>query len=122
MKPISTDGIYLHIGRRVREERIKRGWTQEFLAERACLHASFIGQLERGLKKPSLKTIKILADIFGIKAGDIFDESPSCAKQHPIERKFADLLRDIPLQQQNILYQTIHQLARQTRKLLGTRR
>lgn len=110
--------IYEHIGRRVREERMRRGWTQEQLAEKAEVHLSFIGQLERGAKKPSLRTLKRLAETFGIRAGDLLDEpSPAAAKPYPMGKKFVDLVCDQPPERQRVLYDTLRQLVRQAKKI-----
>ena len=38
------------IGERLRAYRIQKGWSQEILAEKAELHHTYIGQLERGEK------------------------------------------------------------------------
>ncbi|MDI3533883.1 MAG: hypothetical protein PWQ82_248 [Thermosediminibacterales bacterium] len=46
------------IGKKIREIRLRMGFTQEQLGERAGLHYSYIGQVERGDKAPSLKTLK----------------------------------------------------------------
>ena len=110
-----AEDIYQHIGRRVREERTRRSWTQEQLAEKAETHLSFIGQLERGVKKPSLVTIKKLANAFGVKAGDLLDEG---APEKPISltEKTANLLRSYSSKQQVALYEVFRQLARQFRK------
>ena len=50
----------------LRELRHEKGWTQEELADRADLHFTYISQVERGLKSPSLRTIGQLIDAFGI--------------------------------------------------------
>ncbi|NPV43221.1 MAG: helix-turn-helix transcriptional regulator [Firmicutes bacterium] len=47
-----------YIGNRIRQLRIKSGLTQEQLGEKSNLHYSYIGQVERGDKVPSLKTLK----------------------------------------------------------------
>ena len=39
------------LGERLRSYRNQKGWSQEKLAERAGLHPTYIGQLERGEKK-----------------------------------------------------------------------
>jgi transcriptional regulator with XRE-family HTH domain len=44
-------------GRRVRELRKARGWTQEQLAEAADLHENYISRLETGEQEPGLFTI-----------------------------------------------------------------
>jgi len=107
--------IYQHIGRRIREERVRRGWTQEQLADKIEVHTSFIGQLERGLKKPSLVTLKKLADIFGIKAGDLLAEGPP-PKAQSLQRGFENLLQGYSLKQQAFLYDVFRRLARQFKK------
>ncbi|PTU30095.1 transcriptional regulator [Stenotrophobium rhamnosiphilum] len=48
-------------GQVVREEREKKGWSQELLAEAANLNRSYLGEIERGLVTPSLVTISKLA-------------------------------------------------------------
>ncbi|HZF00876.1 MAG TPA: helix-turn-helix transcriptional regulator [Methylomirabilota bacterium] len=45
----------------LRETRAKAEISQEELAERAGLHRTYISQLERGLKSPSLDVIVALA-------------------------------------------------------------
>jgi transcriptional regulator with XRE-family HTH domain len=46
----------------LREARGNAGISQEQLAERAGLHRTYISQLERGLKSPSLDVIVSLAN------------------------------------------------------------
>lgn len=111
-----TEDIYRHIGRRVREERVQRGWTQEQLAEKAETHLSFIGQLERGIKKPSLLTLKKIANAFGTKAGDLLDENQPSSKGNSAEKRFGDLLRGYSVREQDSLLKIFRQLARQIKK------
>ena len=42
--------IARELGERLRAYRTQRGWSQEEMAERADLHTTYIGQLERGEK------------------------------------------------------------------------
>ena len=48
-------------GQVLREIRKGRGMSQEELAFKSGYHPTYIGQLERGLKSPSLRTIMCLA-------------------------------------------------------------
>ncbi len=48
-------------GRVLRELRRKRGVSQEELGARSGYHRTYIGQLERGEKSPSLRTLFNLA-------------------------------------------------------------
>ena len=54
-------------GKVLREYRDKSGMTQEKLGFEAGCHSTFISQLERGLRQPSLTTIFMLAKCLDIK-------------------------------------------------------
>ena len=41
------------LGQRIREQRRKKGWTMDKLAEKADLSVNYVGDLERGVKAPS---------------------------------------------------------------------
>lgn len=45
------------IGKRIRGFRQRQGLSQEALAERCGLHATYIGQVERGEKNASMESI-----------------------------------------------------------------
>lgn len=53
-------------GERVRQARHRLGDSQEKLAERAGLHWSFVGQVERGRRNVSLHNILKLAQALGV--------------------------------------------------------
>lgn len=63
-------------GARIREIRTERGLTQEELADRASLHWTYVGQIERGERNLSLKNVLKLARGLGVAEADLF-ESPS---------------------------------------------
>ena len=42
------------LGQRIREQRRKKGWTMDKLAEKADLSVNYVGDLERGVKTPRL--------------------------------------------------------------------
>lgn len=48
-------------GEKVREERLKKGLSQEELAARASVHRTYIGMIERGEKNITLLNIKKVA-------------------------------------------------------------
>ena len=96
------------------------GWSQEELAEKAELHPSFIGQIERGLRAASFKTLERLGVIFGLKPADFLEDGPAAGaayKPHPLERKILGLLKGCSSREQQLVYQTIKHLLRQKRKL-----
>lgn len=57
----------------VRRLRQQRGWSQEELAHRAKRHRTFISQIERKIKSPTLETVEHIAAAFGVQIGDLVD-------------------------------------------------
>mgnify|MGYP001618616664 CR=1 FL=1 len=58
-------------GVHMRKIRQSQGLTQEKLAERAGMHFTYIGQIERGLRNPSLVNLQKLARALKVKAGEL---------------------------------------------------
>ena len=58
-------------GEHLRELRKKKGLTQEELADKAGMHFTYVGQIERGLRNPSLVNLHKLAKALGVRAGDL---------------------------------------------------
>ena len=96
------------------------GWSQEELAEKADLHPSFIGQIERGLRSASFKTLERLGVIFGLKPADFMvggGPGDAVYKPQPLERKILGLIKGCSTGEQQLVYQTIKHLLRQKRRL-----
>ena len=60
-------------GERLRQLRIKLGWSQEKLAFESGLDRSYVGGVERGERNISLRNIYRLAKALGIPAKVLFD-------------------------------------------------
>ncbi|HVC33312.1 MAG TPA: helix-turn-helix transcriptional regulator [Chloroflexota bacterium] len=58
-------------GRALREKRGAAAFSQEELAHRAKLHPTYISQLERGLKSPSLAAIESLARALDLRPDEL---------------------------------------------------
>jgi len=71
-------------GQRLRSIRLAKGLTQEELAEKAGLHATYIGIIERGKQGASLDTIEKLAVALGVKEEKFFS---FISRKYPIEEK-----------------------------------
>lgn len=110
-----ADDIYSELGSRVRTRRQQLGWTLERLGEASGLHPSFIGQIERGSKKASLKTLATLAQALDTTPGRLLDE-PQPRPQASWRDKIDALLRDASSDQREILYSTLQHLSRELRE------
>lgn len=71
--PINQENLRcIQLGKNIKKLRERKSWTQEELAEKANLHISYIGQIERGLRYPSLKVLFKIADALDIKITELF--------------------------------------------------
>lgn len=61
-----------NLGRRLRELRVKKGMTQEGLAEKTGLSVTFVGLVERGINTPSLETCNRIARALGVSIDELF--------------------------------------------------
>jgi transcriptional regulator with XRE-family HTH domain len=55
-------------GRNVRQARESMGLTQQLLAEKSSLSRTYLCDVERGLRNPSLLTVWRLAEALGMSA------------------------------------------------------
>jgi len=78
------------VGRRIRELRQKKGWSQEKLAEEAGLHRTYIGQVERGEKSIGVDRRRRVAVALGVPPSEILDVEPMADERHTAEA-LADL-------------------------------
>ncbi|MGA3083844.1 MAG: helix-turn-helix transcriptional regulator [Thermodesulfobacteriota bacterium] len=67
------ESILKKFGKRVREERLKLNLSQEKLAERAGLHRTYIGMIERAEKNITLENIDRIASALEISIKNLLD-------------------------------------------------
>ena len=59
------------LGRNVRAARLARGLSQEQLAFEAEMKRSYLNDLERGTRNPSVRALGRLAKALGVEAADL---------------------------------------------------
>ncbi|MDA8236219.1 MAG: helix-turn-helix transcriptional regulator [Clostridia bacterium] len=84
------------IGQRIRQARSKLGLTQEQLGERANLHYSYIGQVERGTKTPSVQTLDRIAKALNTGLEYILEEREDYVPSldNLLEKELLNLISD----------------------------
>ena len=61
-------------GDRVRKLRVAQGLSQEVLAQKAGLHRTYIGGIERGERNVSLINIEKIANVFDISMASLMGD------------------------------------------------
>ncbi len=64
--------IRARLGKRVRYLRTNLGWSQEKLGEKAGLHPTYVGGIERGERNVSLENLTKLSEAFQITLSELF--------------------------------------------------
>ena len=63
--------IRVRLGLNVRRLRDERGWSQEDYADRAGIHRTYVSDIERGRRNPTITVVEKLAVPFGIGASEL---------------------------------------------------
>lgn len=66
---------YIAIGKRIRQLRIERGWSQAMLAEKSGVEPSNISHIERAATKLSLPTLVNISNALEVTLDEIVYES-----------------------------------------------
>jgi len=75
-------------GKNLRNQRLKKGFTQEQLGELAKVNYKYIGEIERGEKNPTAVVIYKLSKALGVLVSEILSD-----KDHPYINE--DLLKEV---------------------------
>lgn len=65
--------IQARFGSVVRGQRLSVGLSQQELAHRSGLHRTYVTDVERGARNPSLNSIKKLSDALGVSLSNLFN-------------------------------------------------
>lgn len=70
------------LGRVIAIERRHAGLSQEALANRCKLHPTYISQLERGLKSPTIGTLHAIAEALGTTGSKLLQQAEEPAREN----------------------------------------
>jgi transcriptional regulator with XRE-family HTH domain len=87
---MSNQGVKKQFGLAIKNWRVKLGISQEELAWRAELHRTYVSDIERGFRNPSLQSIERLAKALNLSFTSLFQplgDSPKIDEDSP---------RDVP--------------------------
>ena len=82
------------LGQKFRDVRKKKGYTQHALAEMADIGNVYLGEIERGLKMPSLNTFIKLIEALDISADYILRDELTSGKEYLYE-EIAQKMQDL---------------------------
>lgn len=63
----------MRLGRNVRRLRCEKGWSQEVFADEAGIHRTYVSDIERGARNPTIVVLEKLARSLGVSASNLLD-------------------------------------------------
>lgn len=62
------------LARNLRRLRTQKGWSQEEFADKADIHRTYVSDIERGARNPTITVVEKLALPLGVTASDLLAE------------------------------------------------
>lgn len=94
-------------GRRLRSIRKALKITQEQIAEEAEINPKYLGELERGEKKPSFDVLVALSTALGVPLGAFFQFDREERDEKALRRKLDSILSDCSAQELNQIFRVV---------------
>lgn len=88
--------ITMDTAERIRQLRRGQSLSQEALALRANLNPAYFGQIERGLKCPTIDTLYKIATALGVPPAELLSQQPPPANSSSYQDRLEKLLTQIP--------------------------
>jgi transcriptional regulator with XRE-family HTH domain len=109
---IAPDKLALEVGQRIRDMRIAAGLTIEELAEVSELGSKgHLSNMERGLVRPNIQTLKLIANGLGVLPLDLMT-----FPKHDIRQKLVELTRGLSVKELNQTLRLLVKSKRATRR------
>lgn len=70
------------LGKALRQARLEKGYSQHALAEKAGIGNVYLGEIERGLKMPSLNSFIKIIEALGISADYVLRDELTSGKEY----------------------------------------
>lgn len=95
--------IAIIIGQRLRARRIQLGYSQDYTSEKADLHPTYIGQLERGEKNATIGSIEKVCRALDLPMEELFANIVTASSHSRAAQKCYDLVINQPTKDQQQL-------------------
>lgn len=104
------------VGKRLRSYRAAQGLSQEKLAERAGLHPTYIGQVERGEKNLTIESLEKITSALDIPISCVFEKIEDRHEESNFALRAYDLLSRKSAEDRERLYSILMDIEALTRK------
>lgn len=99
------------IGKRIHRLRRSKDMTQQSLAEKIGVNASYIGPLEKGLKCPSIAVLQKLSDVLEQPIFSFFLDESGDDKTDSSSQRIAAMLASHPIDERAFLLKMLEEMS-----------
>jgi transcriptional regulator with XRE-family HTH domain len=101
-----------NIGEKVIKLRKSRGLSQEQLALRADITPTYLGQIERNIKNPTVKIIENICNSLGVSLSEFFSDSTCYDCADDINLQIISQISDYSKEEKKMVLQIIKSLSK----------
>lgn len=107
-----TEELRRQLGRRIRQLRQARGWTQRELADRCDMDAMYVGSVERGERNLTLDNIGKISIGFGVETHQLFlfSSASLMSEERVTDAKVRDLLKNADAGRKQLMWQVLREI------------
>ena len=98
------------IGRRIKNLRLSKKMSQEKLAELSGLHSTYIGQIERGEKSPTIDSVYKISKGLSVSLVEIFKNISIDSQNDEYANKIYDIMVSLSDEKQKGMYNIIKEI------------
>jgi transcriptional regulator with XRE-family HTH domain len=69
---VQREELQRRLGSRIRDLRLKKGWTQDVFADKSGFHRAQVGAFERGEMNATLASLHLIAQTLGVRIVELF--------------------------------------------------
>lgn len=91
------------LGRRIKQLRKEKGWTQDYLSELLGINAKSILRIENGKTFPTVENLEKIADVFNIEIQDLF-KNKALAETEILKSVILDIVNGLNEDKIRMLY------------------
>ncbi|MBQ8459788.1 helix-turn-helix transcriptional regulator [bacterium] len=95
------------LGRKIKELRKNKKWTQEYLSEKIGINSKSILRIESGQTFPTIQNLEKIAEIFEIKISELFNNQ-SLADTEELKKSILNSIETLPPEKIRNLYNFIY--------------
>ena len=95
------------VGQRLRLRRLELGYSQELTSEKAGLHPTYIGQVERGEKNATIESIEKICIALDLPMEELFNKIITTSPKEKSAQKCYELIISQPQKDQENLYKLL---------------